>query len=284
MSRAVRDRDEPLPMATTDLSPERPTRQGSSSRGLAQEGGLPELFDAIRWRWRPTTLIALLFFLGATFYVERLPAQYDGIALIAISPDPSSPNSGADTVRVGAPKYVEYVNALATIRRVALRLGENEQTLRNAVGAHLATDTGNVTITVRLPSPFRAARAANAFADSTLVYRKIRQAARCRVHSSGASSQRPGRTAAAPARGGRAPRRPDARHRRLAAPRARAAARAHAGANWLAPAVIRSSAASRPRAPCARARPKRSRTSRRRQPSGSCAPTSSPSCARGMWT
>jgi tyrosine-protein kinase len=173
MGRAVLDDDEPLPMAaTTDLSPERPARQGSSSRGLAQEGGLPELFDAIRWRWRPTTLIALLFFLGATVYVERLPAQYDGTALIAISPDPSSPNSGADTVRVGAPKYVEYVTALATIRAVALSLGEDEQTLKHAVGAHLATDTGNVTITVRLPSPTRAARAANAFADSTLAFAK----------------------------------------------------------------------------------------------------------------
>jgi succinoglycan biosynthesis transport protein ExoP len=172
MSRAVFDDDEPLLMATTDLRPERPIREGSSSRGLAQEGGLPELFDAIRWRWRPTTLIALLFFLGATIYVERLPSQYDGTALIAISPDPSSPNSGADTVRVGAPKYVEYVTALATVRRVAFRLGEDEETLRHAVNAHLATDTGNVTITVRLPSPARAARAANAFADSALDFSK----------------------------------------------------------------------------------------------------------------
>ena len=173
MSRAVLDDDEPLPMAaTTDLSPERPARQGSSARGLAEEGGLPELFDAVRWRWRPTTLIALLFFIGATVYVERLPAQYDGTALIAISPRLSAPNAGADTVRVGAPKYVEYVTALATVRQVALRLGEDEETLRHAVGAHLATDTGNVTITVRLPSPDRAARAANAFADSALTFSK----------------------------------------------------------------------------------------------------------------
>src|SRR6187455_3262715 len=100
MSRAVFDDDEPLLMATTDLRPERPIREGSSSRGLAQEGGLPELFDAIRWRWRPTTLIALLFFLGATIYVERLPSQYDGVALLAISPRPTAPNAGADTVRV----------------------------------------------------------------------------------------------------------------------------------------------------------------------------------------
>ena len=121
MGRAVFADDEPLSMATTDLSPERPIREGSSSRGPAQEGGLPELFDAVRWRWRPTMLIATLFFLGATIYVERLPAQYDGKALLAISPRLSAPNAGADTVRVGAPKYVEYVIAAATVRRVALR-------------------------------------------------------------------------------------------------------------------------------------------------------------------
>jgi succinoglycan biosynthesis transport protein ExoP len=172
MRRAVLDDDEPPLMATTDLRPERPIREGSSSRGLAQEGGLPELFDALRWRWRPTMLIAMLFFLGATIYVERLPAQYDGTALLAISPRLSAPNAGADTVRVGAPKYVEYVIALATVRQVALKLGEDEETLRSAVGADLATDTGNVTITVRLPSPFRAARAANAFAASALAFSK----------------------------------------------------------------------------------------------------------------
>jgi len=170
MSRAVLDDDEPLSMATTDLSPDRPIREGSSSRGPAPEGGLPELFDAVRWRWRPTMLIALLFFLGATIYVERLPSQYDGVALLAISPRLTAPNAGADTVRVGAPKYVEYVIAAATVRRVAFRIDEDQQTLQDAVGAHLATDTGNVTITVRLPSPTRAARAANAFADSAIAY------------------------------------------------------------------------------------------------------------------
>jgi capsular exopolysaccharide synthesis family protein len=155
-------------MATTDLSPGRHTRE----RGLPQEGGLPELFDALRWRWRPTALIALLFFLGATLYVEQLPSQYDGKALIAISPRPTAQNASSDTVRVGAPKYVEYATAPATVRDVARSLGEDEQTLRNAVSAHVATDTGNVTITVRLPSPTRAARAANAFADHVLAFSK----------------------------------------------------------------------------------------------------------------
>ncbi|HEY7149643.1 MAG TPA: hypothetical protein VH420_09385, partial [Gaiellaceae bacterium] len=65
----------------SDLSVERSRR-----RSAAQEGGLPELLDALRWRWKPTVLIAALFTLGATIYVETLPSQYDGKALLSIGP------------------------------------------------------------------------------------------------------------------------------------------------------------------------------------------------------
>jgi tyrosine-protein kinase len=155
-------------MTMTDLSPERRSRE--SARTAVQEGGLPELVDAVRWRWRPTALIAVLFFLGATLYVELLPSQYDGKALVAVSP--ANANVSGDTVRVGAPKYVEYVTAPATVREVARILGEDEGTLRDAVSSSVATDTGNITITVRLPSPGRAARAANEFADQVLAFSK----------------------------------------------------------------------------------------------------------------
>jgi len=169
MGRARLDDDEPLAMAMTDLGSERPPRD---SRRLIQEGGLPELFDALRWRWRPTALIALIFFLGATVYVETLQAQYDGEALVAVGPRPNVPTAGADTVRVIAPKYVEYVNARSTVELVAPKIGEDAETLEKAVSSRVATDTGNVTITVRLPDPDRAARAANAFADQALEFSK----------------------------------------------------------------------------------------------------------------
>ena len=51
----------------SELSLERSRRE--SSRRLIQEGGLPELLDALRWRWKPTLLIAVLFTLGATLFV-----------------------------------------------------------------------------------------------------------------------------------------------------------------------------------------------------------------------
>src|SRR6266508_5100091 len=109
MGRARLDDDELPTMGMTDLGSERPARE--SRRGLIQEGGLPELFDALRWRWQPTALIALVFMLGATVYVESLQSQYVGQALVAVGPRPNQPTAGADTVRVIAPKYVEYVTA-----------------------------------------------------------------------------------------------------------------------------------------------------------------------------
>jgi capsular exopolysaccharide synthesis family protein len=148
---------------------ERAPRDGGRRRP-SQEGGLPELLDALRWRWKPTVLIAVLFTLGATVYVESLPSQYDGKAVVAISPRANAPAAGSDTVRVLAPKYVRYVTAPSTIAVVAPRIGEDRRVIEDAINSTIATDTGNVEITVRLPSPARAARAANAFADAAVAF------------------------------------------------------------------------------------------------------------------
>ena len=151
----------------SDLSIERSRRE---RRNVAQEGGLPELLDALRWRWKPTVLIAALFTLGATIYVESLPSQYDGNALLSIAPRPAVSDVSGNVVRIVGPKYSEYAKARATIRRVARTLGENPKKLERATVANIVTDTGNVTIRVRLPSPERAARAANAIARQTVQF------------------------------------------------------------------------------------------------------------------
>jgi tyrosine-protein kinase len=152
-------------MQTEDLSSERSRRE--SRRGLTQEGGLPELLDALRWRWKPTLLIAFLFTLGATLYVESLPSQYDGKAVISIGPREGTDSS---VVRVVGPKYPAYVTAPATIRQVAPRIGERPSTIEKAIDSNIATDTGNMNIVVRLPDRGRAARAANAFADQAIIF------------------------------------------------------------------------------------------------------------------
>src|SRR5918999_5778437 len=120
------------PMTITDLE-ERQLR--GPRRPFAPEEGLPQLLDALRWRWKQALVVAALFTVGAALYVESLPAQYDGKALLAISPRPSAPSASADTVRVIGPKYVAYVTARSTIAAVAPRIGEDPQTLEEAVDA-----------------------------------------------------------------------------------------------------------------------------------------------------
>src|ERR1700736_5908814 len=97
----------------TDLRVDRSAREGR--RSLMQEGGLPELLDALRWRWDPPLLIAALFSLGAALYVESLPSQYDGKAVLSIGL--RDPRIGSDVVRVVGPKYPAYVTAPATIEQ-----------------------------------------------------------------------------------------------------------------------------------------------------------------------
>ena len=82
----------------SDLSLERSKRDRKS---VMQEGGLPELLDALRWRWKPTVLIALLFTLGAALYVESLPAQYDGKAVLSIAPRPAGSGTRASCASSG---------------------------------------------------------------------------------------------------------------------------------------------------------------------------------------
>jgi polysaccharide biosynthesis transport protein len=155
---------------STNLDLERTPSPRESRRTLGQEGGLPELLDALRWRWRPTLIIALLFFVGSTIYVESLPSQYDGNALLSIAPRPGVSDVSGNVVRIVGPKYSEYAKARATIRDVARTIGEDPKKLERATVANIVTDTGNVNIRVRLPSPERAATAANAIARKTVQF------------------------------------------------------------------------------------------------------------------
>jgi succinoglycan biosynthesis transport protein ExoP len=154
----------------TELDLDRTPTPREGRRYAGPEGGLPELLDALRWRWRPMLLIAALFTVGSTVYVESLPSKYDGNTLVAIAPRPGVSDVSANIVRIIGPKYSEYVTARSTIRKVALRLGEDPEELEDATTSNIVTDTGNVTIRVRLGSPERASRAANAFARETVQF------------------------------------------------------------------------------------------------------------------
>src|SRR5919199_5154219 len=104
-----------------------------SRRGVSAEGGLPELLDAVRWRWKPALAIALLFTAGATAFVEHLPPKYDGKALVSVEPRPQ--NTDSNLVRVVGPKYSDYVTSPSTIAAVAPSIGETQQSLSKAINA-----------------------------------------------------------------------------------------------------------------------------------------------------
>lgn len=127
--------------------------------------------DLLR-RWKVAAAIAIAVVVGAAVYASSLPNTYEGSTVIAFAPrtgpDGAPINIGADTVRVILPKYVAYVTARSTVRKVAATIGESPGTLSAAVDATITADSGNVTITVTLPGPKRAATAANALAAETL--------------------------------------------------------------------------------------------------------------------
>jgi succinoglycan biosynthesis transport protein ExoP len=129
--------------------------------------------DLLR-RWKLATVVAIAVVVGAGLYAQSLPNQYEGRTVVAfaprVRPDGTALNVGADVVRVVLPKYVAYVTARATVQRVAARLGEQSAVLARAVDATVTSDSGNVTITVKLPGAKRAAAAANAFADDTVSF------------------------------------------------------------------------------------------------------------------
>jgi succinoglycan biosynthesis transport protein ExoP len=137
---------------------------------VAEEANLPELIDQLRRRWKLAALITLGVFLGAVVYVETMPNDYQGRSVVAFAPkaiQDSAPPS-ADTVRLIVPAYSAYVTSPSTIDDVAGEVGLDPDELEDGLDAAVATDTGNLTITVTLERPRPAAEAANALAEAAV--------------------------------------------------------------------------------------------------------------------
>lgn len=128
--------------------------------------GLLELVAVIRRRWAPLLLVCVVVFGGAIRYAETRHDQYEAFAIVSVAPRPRA--GGADLVRIGAPKYASYISAPSTLRPLARRLGEPPGLLLEGANAEVAPDTGNLIISVRLPTGERAAKAANALANQVV--------------------------------------------------------------------------------------------------------------------
>ena len=134
----------------------------------AQQEGLPEFFQVLRWRLPVVILVAIGVFAGATAYVESVPDEYEATAVLAFAPRADVPAASADTVRLVVPKYVAQLEAPGTRAEVAEEIQVDPDALGDEVAVELEQDTGNLLITVESTSPRTAAAAANAFADAVL--------------------------------------------------------------------------------------------------------------------
>lgn len=137
----------------------RPTER----RDVDQDKGLLELLDALRWRWRLAALITLGVVMGAVFYVQGLPSEYQAETVVALAPRAEA-GAAADTVRVVAPKYVSFITAPQTIRAATIRIGVSPDALSESIDATLQPDSGNLTITATGRNPRLMAEAANLLA------------------------------------------------------------------------------------------------------------------------
>jgi capsular polysaccharide biosynthesis protein len=136
---------------------------------MADDATLPVLLRDVLRHWKLAVAITIGALVGVSVYAQRLPNQYEGATIVSFSPRPQS-GAGADIVRVTVPKYVEYVTARETVNAVAAALREKPGSLKTAVEASVAPDSGNLFIRVHLSTPARSAAAANAFAARTLTF------------------------------------------------------------------------------------------------------------------
>lgn len=136
-------------------------------RPVAQERGVIELIDALRWRWRLAVLIAVSVVFGAVLYVEALPSEYQAESIVALAPRPGT-DAGSDTVRLVAPKYVAFLEAPSTIRDVAVGLGTVPSAVEEAVDALVQTDSGNLVVSATMRNPRLATTVANTMANEAV--------------------------------------------------------------------------------------------------------------------
>ena len=131
---------------------------------MAESSTLPLLVRDIRRRWKIALAVTVALVAGVVAYAQSLPNEYRSTVTVAFSPKPGS-SFGGDTLRVVLPKYVAFVTAPATTRRVAAAEHVTSAKLSSALSASIGTDSGNLEINVRTDDPNEAARLVNAMAS-----------------------------------------------------------------------------------------------------------------------
>src|SRR5689334_22873075 len=106
---------------------------------MADTNAVPAVLRDLRRRWKVAAAVTVAVVLGVVLYAQSLPNEYSADVVVAFSPKAQS-TAGADTLRVVLPKYVSFVTAQATSRRVASDLHVSPSTVSSAVSASIGTD------------------------------------------------------------------------------------------------------------------------------------------------
>lgn len=144
-------------------------RSAAGDELSSDDQGLAGVLAALRRNLVVLLLVAVPVLGVVTAYAETRPPVYTAETTLSFTPRLGS-SVGADVVRLVLPRYVAYLAAPTTVRRVAGGTDLPAGVVGGALDASVQTDTANLTITVKLGSPEQAADVANSFADAALVY------------------------------------------------------------------------------------------------------------------
>jgi polysaccharide biosynthesis transport protein len=139
---------------------------------MTDRSALDQLLEVLRWRWLTILVIAVSVIGGAAAYAQQLPTYYEASALVSVEPRTDvGDRVGADIVRLGAPTFVSYAGAPATLIRIAEQLDRTPDAIRNSVRVELESNTATIEVVADDTDPGRAADTANAVAAELLRFR-----------------------------------------------------------------------------------------------------------------
>jgi hypothetical protein len=101
-------------------------------------------------------LVALVMWCGALAYSARLAPSYESVAVVSFVPR-DAVTTGAETMVLVVPKYVELLSSPTMLDRAARQLGVDADDVRDRAKAVIAPNTLNLRIEVRAGDPVAAA-------------------------------------------------------------------------------------------------------------------------------
>jgi capsular polysaccharide biosynthesis protein len=134
-----------------------------ASDEAASPGADTGVSSALGRRWRTAVLAFVLVLVAGVTAVQLYPTRWAATAVVSFTP---RTDVSVDTVALVAQRYAVVVTSDATAERIAAETsGASADAIAGAISTELEVGTGNLRITVALPTRATAVAAANAAAD-----------------------------------------------------------------------------------------------------------------------